>query len=757
MVMALAMAFSLLGGVAVSAAEPNYEGSLVILHTNDVHTRVDGVGNSKGYATVAAAKKYFADAGADVLLLDVGDTLHGLPMANAFEGKTIVDIMNATAYDAMVPGNHDFNYGTARLIELAEMMDFPLLAANFTKTGETEPVFAPYELFKLENYTVGVVGLATPETAYKSSPAGLNGYDFNGDDLVEILQANIDAVIEAGADFVICVGHLGITETAVGEPWCSQDVIPQVSGLDLFIDGHSHTTLEQLIEKELHVIADKDENDVVLTSTGEYMNNIGIVTVNAEAIVADYLDNEALEITPDADVAKLVADLLDADAVANKQIVGNTAFPLEGDRAFNRTQETNSGNFGSDAFLTATGADIALLNGGNIRAALPIDHTDPEDTANYIEGAVEGDISLGDILTVFPFANTLCVIEITGQDLLDALLVGTAQTPEQSGGFPHMAGVSFELHTYIAADDTEAVRVQNVLVDGKALDLEATYTLATNNFIASGGDGYTMFAGKPYLSEHGQDYAAILAYLVETLDGVVSDDYAEPQGRITVIAEADPSFPDVKAEDWFYQFVILVAKSELMGAADNDGNFLPLKDADRAMLVTLMHRIAGKPAVEGKTSDYFYDTADDSWYSEALVWAFQNEITTGLDEKDDDGLDKFAPAQVLDRQQLVTFIYRFAKFMNANWVESVEAEELTFADADKIADWAKDAVEFAVATEIVNGKENNLFDPLGSAKRSEVAKVTVIFCELLKQNAPAETLPAVEEEVEVEETVPEAA
>ena len=311
------------------ASEEDMTGQIVILHTNDTHSRV-AEADSSGFAGVAAAKAYYESLGAYVLLFDVGDTLHGLPLANLSKGSNVVDIMNAAGYDAMAPGNHDFNYTAARLIELADEMDFPLISSNYTDDTTGETVFDPYAVFDNEELGVkiGVVGITTPETATKSSPLNTVGYSFNGDKLAEIVQEQIDALVAMDCDYIIALGHLGIDNESA--PWRSVDVIGQVSGLDLFIDGHSHSSIEAIEEAGYATVADKDGNEVVLTSTGNYLAHIGMVTISDGNITAGYAIEE---LEPNDDIVAMIENINEELKPLLDEVVANTSVFLNGERA----------------------------------------------------------------------------------------------------------------------------------------------------------------------------------------------------------------------------------------------------------------------------------------------------------------------------------------------------------------------------------------------------------------------------------------
>lgn len=713
LILAVAMVFSL--SVSAMAAEtPDMSGQLVILHTNDSHSRVN---DNLGFATVAAAKTYYESLGADVLLLDAGDTLHGLPVANLTKGENIVEIMNAVGYDAMTPGNHDFNYGTDRLAELSALMDFPLLSANFTRS-DGSLVFEGSAILEAGDLKVGVVGISTPETASKANPLYTAGYSFNPNDIAAKVQAQIDALSAEGVDYIIALGHLGIDEESA--PWRSTDVIAQVTGLDAFIDGHSHSALEAGM-----IVKDKDSNDVILAQTGNYISNIGIITLDSDTITAGFVDTEGLE--GDTDVAALIAEMKAELSPLLNEIVANTSVNLNGERApGNRTEETNLGDLATDALIYVSGADVALTNGGGIRTSLPIDHTNPEDTANYIEGAKAGDITYGDLNAVFPFGNIVITIEITGADLLAALEHGTKSTPEASGGFPQVSGMSFTLHT----DRTEN-RVTDVMIGGEPLDLEKTYILATNDFTQVGGDDYTMLVSCAVTGYYGGLDEALIEYVTDELDGVIGGEYTEPQGRITITQ--DSYFSDVSVSDWYYSSVNYVYENSIMNGT-GEGVFEPNTTMSRAMMVTLLYRVAGSPSPEQSASAYFYDVEDGQWYSDAIAWAYESGVTSGTGETNG-GKDAFAPTAVMTREQLVTFLYRYADeqlgVVTAASIEAYwETAEGSFSDFDQINEWAQTAVVYCAANGIVSGMGDGAFNPGGSATRAQAAKIFEVFLTL---------------------------
>lgn len=475
------------GASATSDSAPSKnDATLTIFHVNDRHAHM-------------AADPYLAalvkDTPGEVLVFDAGDSLHGEPAASLSEGQTMVDLMNAVGYDAMTPGNHDFNYGSDRLVELSKEMDFPLLAANVTDRATGDLLFDAYHVFQLDDgLEVGVFGLATPETATKTNPSNVKNVEF-GDPAIAAKQAVADLKAE-GADIIIALTHLGVDE-ATQPSWRSTYLAENVPGIDVIIDGHSHTTLEQ----------GEEDDGVLIAQTGAMASNIGQIditvakdgAVSAEAKLLpipteDDPSGPLADVTPDPAIVKVIDKIDDATNELTKQVVGHTPYLLDGERDDVRTSETNLANLITDALRVQTGAPIAFLNGGGIRASIPA-----------------GDITMGDVLTTLPFSNDIVTIDVTGQQLLDALEWGVRDYPEPLGGFTQVSGLTFDMDP--AAKPLH--RVSNVrLADGTKLDPKATYTIATLTYLANGGDDYTMLADHQNLMAYGQDYELFVDYLL---------------------------------------------------------------------------------------------------------------------------------------------------------------------------------------------------------------------------------------------------
>ena len=518
----LTMAMVLSLAVTVNAAAPKED--ITILHTNDVHC------DYEKYAKVATLHK-----SAD-LLVDAGDHVQGGVIGTLSKGEYIVDIMNYLKYDAAVPGNHEFDYGMDQFLHIAkDLAKYPYISANFTgKDGK--PYFDAYKIFEVKGVKVAFVGVCTPETFTKSTPTyfqDANGnYIFgfcegnNGADLYKAVQSAIDAAKAAGADYVIGLGHLGIDEQS--SPWMSKEVIANTTGFDAFIDGHSHSTFSETIK-------DKSGKEVVFEQTGTKLANVGKLTIKTDGTIAhENIDLSAVE--EDADAKAYIAGITEKFDALQKKVVAKTTVTLttkgaDGKRAV-RSAETNLGDLCADAYRLLLGADVAFVNGGGVRADINA-----------------GDITYGDIINVHPFGNSACLVEVTGQQLKDALELGSAAYPGESGGFLQVSGLTYTINADIPSsvvknDKSEfvkvdgAYRVSDIMVGGQPLDVNKTYTLASHNYmLKDAGDGYTMFGTKNVKVLQDEvmiDNQVLINYIVEKLGGVVGAEYAAPQGRITI-------------------------------------------------------------------------------------------------------------------------------------------------------------------------------------------------------------------------------
>lgn len=570
---------------------------VVILYTNDIHTYID---KSISYDLLAGLKAELQKDNKNVLLVDAGDHVQGTAYGSMDKGESIIKLMNAAKYDVATLGNHEFDYGMAGCIQIRDWADFPYVSANFYREENGvigANVLEAFKIFEFGGTKIAFVGITTPETFTKTTPAyfqdengnyiyGIAGGD-DGAELYASVQKTVDDAKAAGATKVIALGHLGVDESS--KPWTSKDVIANVSGLDAFIDGHSHTVME------VEMVTDKDGKSVPLTQTGEYFSNIGMMVIAADGTITTELITveEMKETSTDAEGNevetvvghKLSSDLYtgpaypvasdvtsikeswlgDVDTALGKKI-GSTKLTFDNyDSAGNRLvrkQETNTGDFAADALYYLFDnmdleVDVAIMNGGGIRNT-----------------AVTGELTYKTAKNIHTFGNVACLQTVTGQQLLDALEwgardVGTAEC----GGFLHVAGITYKIDTAwpasVQKDDkgvwtgapTGGYRVHDVKVYNKEtntyepLDLNAKYNLAGYNYtLRDMGDGFNMFSGAVNVLDYVMEDYMVLANYIEGFDGDIGAtnspllakyanmllDYGSVNGSGRIVNEAAP-------------------------------------------------------------------------------------------------------------------------------------------------------------------------------------------------------------------------
>ena len=541
--LSLLLSLAMAAGLSVPVFAGDMDGKLVVLHTNDIHGYYGTTETSVGIAGVAALKDYYEEQGADVLLLDAGDFSQGTTLVNHENGLKAAEYLAAADYDAVSLGNHEFDFGFDALLDIVAVLgaaDIPVLDANVLEKGTTSPYFGDNAVFELDGMTVGVFGLDTAEAQTKASPSSVAALNFlDKQEMFDCAQAQVDTLKAEGCDYIIALTHLGVDEESAGRR--STELAEAVTGIDLIVDGHSHTAMDggQMV------------GDTMIVSTGSYLENVGTVVVDkatgeetAKLIsAADYAANYAMY---DETLAAMVA----ADQAAVDEyyagVFATTEVDLNGEKDPGvRTEETNLGDFTADAYLYAgrkyaeeqnlgISVDIAISNGGGIRASVP-----------------KGEISMNTLYTVFPYGNTIALVTITGEQLLEVLEASTFCTPTAIGGFPQIAGAEFTVNTAVEyvngeqypdstyyAPANPGSRVTITSVGGKAFDPEANYTVVVNSFQAEGGDTYYVLTQGSYMQDTGIIDAEALIDYVDSMGGVIGQEYAEPQGRIQIVAEA---------------------------------------------------------------------------------------------------------------------------------------------------------------------------------------------------------------------------
>lgn len=534
---------------AMAADAKPMDGKLVVVHTNDMHGYYETTETSIGIAGVAGLKNYYEAQGADVLLLDAGDFSQGSTLVSYYKGKNAAEYMAAAGYDAVSMGNHEFDYSFDALLDNMKVLTdagVKVIDANVINKETVKSYFDANAVFEFDGIKVGVFGLDTSETLTKASPSNVKAVNFlDKEEMFKEAQAQVDELKSAGCDYIIALTHLGVDEESVGRR--STDLAAAVKGIDLIVDGHSHTVID----------GGEKVGDTVIVSTGSYLANVGTVVIDKEAkteeakliSAADYAAGTAQY---DETVKALVAEDVAEVAEAYSKVFAKTEVHLEGTKQIVRSQETNLGDFTADAYLytaqkysdeheLGVNVDCSISNGGGIRVSVE-----------------PGDISMDTLVTIFPFGNNVCLVTITGEQLLEVLEASTFCTPETIGGFPQVAGIEYKLDVSVPYENGEQYpdstyyapakpgsRVTIKSVNGKAFDPKAEYTVAVNNFQAEGGDTYYQLTKNSYFCDTEiLDCDALIEY-VNSLGGVIGEQYKEPQGRIEIVGTA----PEVKPEE----------------------------------------------------------------------------------------------------------------------------------------------------------------------------------------------------------------
>lgn len=714
---------------------------IVILYTNDVHTYID---QGLSYASIAAYKTELEETHNNVLLVDAGDHIQGTAYGSMDKGETIIKLMNAAGYDLATLGNHEFDYNMTGCMNAISWADFPYVSCNFYHESEGvrgENVLDSYKIFDAGDEKVALIGITTPESFTKSTPAYFQDADGNyiygissgvdGAALYADVQKAIDEAKADGATKIIALGHLG--DDPASDPWNSEDVIANVTGLDAFIDGHSHSTVEM---KE---VADKGGNTVILTQTGSYFAAMGKMTISEDGITTELVTEYD---GVDADVKALQDAWIEEIDTQLGTVIGYADvtfdnYDEEGNRLV-RKQETNTGDFAADALYYLfdnmdLDVDVAIMNGGGVR-----------------NKAITGEISYKTCKDIHTFGNVACLQTVTGQQILDALEWGakdaTLDGSKECGGFLQVSGLIYDINLKIPSTvqkdekgvwtggPTGEYRVSNVAVFNKEtgeyepLDLEAEYNLAGYNYtLRDLGDGFAMFEGAVNVLDYVmEDYMVLANYVksfpvdeetgLPTISGMYESVYGE--GRIFVWQNP---FTDVNNKtDWFAGAVEAVYQGGVMNGM-TETTFEPATAVSRAMVAAVLYRLADSPAVSDDMSCPFTDVQKGDWYYDAIVWAYNEGILKGVSET------LAAPNADATREQVAVLFYRY----EGNPEEEPTGAELeailsVYPDADQIAPWAKIGVAFCTHFGLMQG-DNDGFRPQNNMTRAELAQVIVNF------------------------------
>ena len=506
---------------------------IIILYENDVHCAVEG------YSKLAAMKNELKQTYKYVGVVSCGDYIQGSSLGAISRGEYIIELMNLVGYDAVTLGNHEFDFRLDRLQELVDMMETKPVCCNFQEIGKDTSYFDPYKIVSYGDVDIAYIGITTPSTISSSSPAQFkdeNGnykYSFNPTTLYEVVQKNIDAAEAEGAEYIIAISHIGYAEDEIyGDLEDVEDLIKNTEGLDVVLDAHSHSVIEGM------EITDKKGNEVLLSSTGTKFENIGKLTISNGEIKTELIKTEDYQGTDPIVDAKLNEINGEYASLGERKVAFSQVDLITHDADGNRlvrTSETNLGNLCADAVRYAMDADVGYMNGGGLRAAIQ-----------------NGDITFNDLLSVFPFNNTVVLAEVSGQTLKDMMEMAVMSWPAEDGSFPHLSGITFSVNTAIPSsvvvneleefvEISGEYRVYDIEVFDKEtgkyepLSLSKTYTLAASNyFLLEYGSGMTMLKDAKIIQNEGMlDVEALERYIVEALDGTIGEEYAEVKNNIT--------------------------------------------------------------------------------------------------------------------------------------------------------------------------------------------------------------------------------
>ena len=677
--MAMVLSLTVTSFAADTAADAKAEmaGKTVILHTNDVHGAVEG------YAYIAQLKADYEAKGAEVILVDAGDFSQGTTYVSSTKGADAVTMMNAAGYDVVTLGNHEFDYGYAQLKENMSKAKFKVVCADVFNEDGT-PIFdANYTYTTKSGVKVGFFGMETPETQTKANPALIKGLTFaTGDAFTKAAADQVAALKDA--DVVICLAHLGVD--AESAPYRSTDLYAAVKGIDFVVDGHSHTVMT------------KGEKGEPIQSTGTAFKNIGMIVIDdaSKKIESNSLYEIKEDTAKDATVAaaaKVIVDRVNNEygtKFATSKVELNGAKAPNG----NRDVETNNGDLITDAMrwkvlqnkdgLTVNEDHVvAITNGGGIRAAI-----------------AKGDVTKKDINTVLPFGNTVAVVYVTGEQLLEALEASTFSTPTAVGGFPQVSGINFTIHTGKAYDKNDATypestyygpktinRVVINSVNGKEFKANEVYAVVTNNFCAAGGDTYYAFKAASAQFDTGIPLdEAVMEYVTKELKGVIGEQYAAPQGRILL----NP-FKDVKVSSWFGKYVIDLY---------NDGIINGTSATTYAPNDTLTWAAALKLLLVSHGDLKAADATGADWSKNTIAKAAE----LGLVAADLDG------AKAISRLEFCQVAAKLNKL----------AESKT---ESKFTDCTDGYVMALVDAKVINGMTETTFEPSATLTRAQIAKI----------------------------------
>ena len=701
-------------------------GKTVILHSNDVHgmktfdvhgTDKNGnptvtkktAGSLEQYAYIAALKAEYEAKGAKVIVADAGDYSQGSPYVSFTKGANGVAMMNAAGYNVATLGNHEFDYGYDQLVNNLKSANYKTVCCNILGEDGSK-LFAGSTVITIGDLKVGFIGVNTPETQTKANPALIKGLKWlAGEDMIKAVNAEA-AALKDKADVVVVLSHLGVDSES--KPNRSTDLWAGLKGVDFIIDGHSHSVMTA------------GEGNEPIQSTGTAMANIGVITI--DNATKKIVDNSLVKYTefakPDETVLAKAKELMKPVDDELNVVFAKSEVDLNGTKGDdkgaigNRNGETNLGDLITDAMLWKAMNDInfnvdrrnvvAITNGGGIRASIS-----------------KGDVTKKDINTVLPFGNTLSVVYVTGDKLLEALEASTYCSPTPVGGFPQVAGMTFAISANVKYDANENTypgstyygpntikRVDILEVNGLPFDPDATYAIVTNNFSAAGGDTYYTFAASEINIDTGLPLdEVVMEYITKELKGVISTTYAEPFGRIMYNPYTD-------IEGW-YRAPILVSTAAGIVYGHGNGIFAPNENVTREQYISMLYRLFGGVIKPDKTVEKlpFSDTDNLTYSKEAVKWGYETGIAVG------DTSGTYRPTAAITRGEMAAMTYRALEKLEGTPAADELKKDAGFTDLGDA--FFTEAVNVLANLGIIHGKDAKTFAPYDITTRGEAATI----------------------------------
>ena len=698
-------------------------GKTVILHSNDVHgmktvsyvdsktgeTKTKTVGSLEQYAYIAALKAEYEAKGAKVIVADAGDYSQGSPYVSFTKGANGVAMMNAAGYNVATLGNHEFDYGYDQLVNNLKSANYKTVCCNILGEDGSK-LFDGSTVITIGDLKVGFIGVNTPETQTKANPALIKGLKWlAGDDMIKAVNDEA-AALKDKADVVVVLSHLGVDSESA--PNRSTDLWAGVKGVDFIIDGHSHSVMTA------------GKGGEPIQSTGTAMANVGVITIDNEA--KKIVDNKNINTVdfakPDETVLAKAKELMEPVDKELNVVFAKSEVDLNGTKGDdkgaigNRNGETNLGDLITDAMLWKAMNDInlnvdlrnvvAITNGGGIRASIN-----------------KGDVTKKDINTVLPFGNTLSVVYVTGDKLLEALEASTYCSPTPVGGFPQVAGMTFAISADVKYDANENTypgstyygpntikRVDILEVNGLPFDPDATYAIVTNNFSAAGGDTYYTFAASEINIDTGLPLdEVVMEYITTELKGVISTTYAEPFGRIMYNPYTD-------IEGW-YRAPILVSTAVGIVYGHGNGIFAPNDNVTREQYISMLYRMFGTAITPEKTVDKlpFSDTDNLTYSKEAVKWGYETGIAVG------DTSGTYRPTAAITRGEMAAMTYRALEKLSDTPTPDELKKDAGFTDLGDA--FFTEAVNVLANLGIIHGKDAKTFAPYDITTRGEAATI----------------------------------